>query len=170
MLQWRHKLEDYVGFHSGTVDPTPAPGSADPDGWGWLADAYVSDYLNRWNEAKNDPHINGANLLKWATTALTYAGGSDLAKFTQGLLYRAQNNRSGALSVFQELANSTNALPRYYAQYANELINKAISTTPINNNLLLTALNNAQMRLITLVVGNYRWASSTGYLGEHISF
>jgi tetratricopeptide (TPR) repeat protein len=168
MKDWRTRLEKYVGFTNHVADPT-ASGYASLDGWGYLADAYVSDYLNRWNEAnkQNNNSGNGKELVKWATIALTNPNGSNSsvkARYAQALLYRAKGDYASALTQFQSLINDGLGFPRCYAQYANELINTVDPNDPLLDtavNSVTAAINAAQVTIqaggMELSLGTFYW-------------
>lgn len=138
---WRRSLEDYVGFKNGNVVNPPPAGGYDPEGWAYLANAYVSDYLSRWNEA-NDL-AQGRKLRQWADTAVQKAlqldSTSSTAIYAQGLLNRANGDYASALTQFQKLVQpGAPNVSRYHAQYAmNSLTSGTRTIRPINHLTML---------------------------------
>src|SRR5712691_1005295 len=69
--------------------------------WGLAADLLISDYLNRWNEARDDP-AGARLLLKDAEYAVDKALAVDpdfaLAHYAKGLIHRAKGERNDALA------------------------------------------------------------------------
>jgi tetratricopeptide (TPR) repeat protein len=123
MKRWRTCLERWTG-DTGNNSSDPEYGKY----WGFLADAYVSDYLNRWNEAKNDPLPQQAMaLLQQTEDAAMQAFRNDWkdlgTHYAMGMLYRAQGKHPLALAEFWVAFNGDSTQPRFVAQYANQLIN-----------------------------------------------
>ncbi len=94
--------------------------------WALLADLRVSDYLNRWNEARNG--LEAAKvLLEGARDAVQKAldldGSVALAHYANGLIHRAEGDHPGALKEFEQALNYDPDFARAYAQNASEWIN-----------------------------------------------
>jgi adenylate cyclase len=104
--------------------------------WGLVADLLISDYLNRWNEAHDDP-AGGRLLLKDAEYAVDKALAIDpdfsLTHYAKGLIHRAKGERDRALAEFDEAIARDPDYARAYAQKASELINagKADDALPL---------------------------------------
>jgi adenylate cyclase len=113
----RLALEVYVGL---------VPG--DPEALIALADLLVSDYLNRWNEAENDPTA-GKHLLREAEIRADQASAinANLAPlhYAKGLIFRANNQHDLALAEFGAAVglDPNFDFPHFHAQYSNEYIN-----------------------------------------------
>jgi tetratricopeptide (TPR) repeat protein len=94
--------------------------------WGLLANLLISDYLNRWNEASDDP-AGGSLLLQDAEYAVDKALAIDpdfaVAHYAKGLIHRANGDRDGALAEFDAAIARDADFARAYAQKASELIN-----------------------------------------------
>lgn len=94
--------------------------------WGLVANLLISDYLNRWNEARDDP-ASGSLLLKDAEYAVGKALAIDpdfaQAHYAKGLIHRAKGERGLALAEFDEAIARDGDFARAYAQKASELIN-----------------------------------------------
>lgn len=94
--------------------------------WGLVANLLISDYLNRWNEADNDP-AGSRLLLKDAAYAVDKALAIDpgfaVAHYAKGLIHRAKRERNRALAEFDTAIAGDGDFARAYAQKASELIN-----------------------------------------------
>lgn len=93
----------------------------DAECWACLADAYVSDYLNRWNEAA-DP-TRAPSLLDKAEDAVQKAGDQPVAHYAMGMIHRAKGEHDQAPLEFGKAQIGDQNCFRYNAQYANQLIN-----------------------------------------------
>jgi len=93
-----------------------------------LADLLVSDYLNRWNEAENNPAA-GKHLLREAELRLEQASAIDsslpIMYYVKGLILRAKHQHDAALKEFETaVALDPNCdFPSYYAQTGNQYVN-----------------------------------------------
>jgi tetratricopeptide (TPR) repeat protein len=109
-----------------------------------LAYLLVSDYLNRWNEAENDPDA-GKPLLSKAESKVAEALAIDsnlaAARYANGFVLRAQGNFSDAKKEFADL---TIRYPNWAAAYAhegNEWINLGPENTKVALRLVQQALS-----------------------------
>jgi adenylate cyclase len=113
----RLALEVYVG-----LIPT------DADALIGLADLLVSDYLNRWNEAENDPAA-GKHLLQEAEIRLNQAAAIDNSlpeiHYVRGFILRANHQHTRAVAEFEAAAAADPQynFPHFHAQTANQYIN-----------------------------------------------
>ncbi len=113
-LSARHFLEESV-----RLDPQSA------DGWSQLADVLMTDYLNRWNEAKVSPEA-AKDLVRRAGEAVQEALKIDpaiaRAHFADGFIRRAKGDQAGALDAFDRAVQLDPNFARAYAQKANQLV------------------------------------------------
>jgi adenylate cyclase len=113
----RLALEVYIG-----LIPT------DADALIGLADLLVSDYLNRWNEAENDPAA-GKHLLQEAEIRLNQAAAIDNSlpeiHYVRGFILRANHQHTQAVAEFEAAAAADPQynFPHFHAQTANQYIN-----------------------------------------------
>jgi adenylate cyclase len=94
-------------------------------GWSQLADVFMRDYLNRWNEAANGADAR-KGLLKQAEYALQQAFSLDptiaLSHMDDGFIRRAKGDHQGALNAFERALALDPNLALAYAQKANQLV------------------------------------------------
>jgi adenylate cyclase len=99
------------------------PQSADT--WSQLANVLVSDYLNHWNEAKENPEA-GKDLLRRAESSLREALKIDpsvaLAHYVEGLIHHAKGDHPAALDAFDRGVQLDPNFARAYAQKANQFV------------------------------------------------
>lgn len=123
------------------IDPRSA------ESWGQLAFLRVTDYLNRWNEAKGDPEA-GKRLLAGAEEALQEAFKVGppvaIAHLADGFIRRAKGDHRGALDAYDLALHLNPNLALAYAQKANQLallgdasgapplVHKAIALSPLD--------------------------------------
>lgn len=112
------------------IDPQAA------DSWSQLAFFRVTDYLNRWNEAKSDQ--NGREkLLASAEDALQQAYKTDptiaIAHMADGFIRRAKGDHLGALDAYDRALQLNPNLALAYAQKANQLalVGRASEAPPL---------------------------------------
>jgi len=93
--------------------------------WSQLADVFMRDYLNRWNEAADSAEAR-ADLLKHAEYALQQAFSLDptiaLSHMDDGFIRRAKGDHQGALNAFERALALDPNLALAYAQKANQLV------------------------------------------------
>ncbi len=94
--------------------------------WALLANVLISDYLNRWNEARTGGKGED-DLLTDAEIAVRKALNIDdtfaLAHYANGLILRACNRHKEAVEAFDRAIKSDQTFVRAYAQKGSELIN-----------------------------------------------
>jgi adenylate cyclase len=95
------------------------------ESWSQLAWAFVNDYLNHWNEAKQSPEA-GKELLRRAEQALQEALKIDpsiaMAHYAEGLIRRARGDHPGALDAFDRAVQLDPNFARALTQKGNQLV------------------------------------------------
>jgi tetratricopeptide (TPR) repeat protein len=116
--------ENHLLIRNTLVPALAELGSADPaaqaEARALLADALVSDYLHRWNEAGTE-EIDRAE--REVEQALKLEPNLAFAHYVGGFVKRARGDHRGALDAFERALELDPGFARGYAQKANELIN-----------------------------------------------
>ena len=100
-----------------------SPSSA--NSWSQLANVLIYDYLNRWNEAKQDADARN-DLLRQAEEALQQAFALDptiaMSHLADGFIRRAKGEHQAALNAYDRAITLDPNLALAYAQKANQLV------------------------------------------------